>query len=255
MRVTLLGTGTSHGVPVLGCECGTCQSQDSRDKRTRSSAYVEIGDEVRLLIDTATELRLQALRNRVFRVDAVLITHHHADHIGGFDDIRRFNEIQRCEIPVYANQPAVQGIARMFPYIFDDQIQLGGGKPRIKLHEVNAPFSVRGEEILPISVWHGRIPVFGYRIHNFAYVTDCSSIPEKSMALLKNLDLLVLGVLRFRPHPTHLHLENALEIIGELGPRRCILTHICHDFKHDRMADFLPHGVALGFDGQQFELD
>jgi phosphoribosyl 1,2-cyclic phosphate phosphodiesterase len=253
MLITLLGTGTSHGVPVLGCDCPTCTSDDSRDIRTRSSVYIATGT-AGILIDTATELRVQSLRNGITRVDLVLITHCHADHISGFDDLRRFNELRGGEIPVYGNGQSLSGIRRMFPYIFDDQTQLGGGKPQIHLSEANAKFAASGADIIPIPVWHGRIPVNGYRIGNFAYVTDVSEIPESSLQLLYGLELLVLGVLRYKPHPTHLNLEMGLEIIRLLRPRRSLLTHICHDFKHSEVNRHLPDGVELAYDSEQIQL-
>jgi phosphoribosyl 1,2-cyclic phosphate phosphodiesterase len=253
MLITLLGTGTSHGVPVLGCDCETCISGDPRDNRTRSSVYITTPT-ARILIDTATELRLQSLRNGVTRVDAVLITHCHADHISGFDDLRRFNELQGGEIPVYGNGDALAGIRQMFPYIFDDQAQLGGGKPQVRLAEVNQKFVFNGTPITPIPVRHGRIPVHGYRIGNFAYVTDVSEIPASSLELLRDLDILVLGVLRYKPHPTHLNLETGLEIIRLLEPRRTLLTHICHDFKAAEVNRCLPDGVELAYDGEQIEM-
>jgi phosphoribosyl 1,2-cyclic phosphate phosphodiesterase len=255
MLVTLMGTGTSHGVPVLGCSCLTCRSTDPRDVRSRSSVYLKVG-ETGILIDTATEFRLQALRNQINRVDLVLLTHHHADHICGFDDLRRFNELQGGAIPVYGNAGTVAQVKTMFQYIFDVNGQSGGGKPAVVLHPLTGePFSVQGIKIIPIPVLHGKIPVNGYRIGNFAYVTDCSEIPDSSMALLTGLKCLILGVLRFRPHPTHLNLETALQIINKLKPQRCLFTHICHDFKHSESVRWLPEGVALGFDGQQIEVD
>jgi phosphoribosyl 1,2-cyclic phosphate phosphodiesterase len=253
MQVTLLGTGTSHGVPVLGCNCETCASDDSRDIRTRSSAYIQVGG-LHILIDTATEFRLQSLKNQLSRVDLVLITHNHADHISGFDDLRRFNELQTGEITVYGSHATLRNIEAMFPYIFDDFAQVGGGKPRVKLTDVEAAFEVSGVKIIPIPVLHGRMPVFGYRIGNFAYVTDCSEIPARSLELLNGLDLLILGVLRFHPHPTHLNLEEGLEVIRKLRPGRCLLTHLAHDFKHREVDRILPGGVSLGYDGQKIEI-
>lgn len=256
MRITLLGTGTSHGVPVLGCDCPTCTSTDPRDFRTRSSAYLCMGENgPGILIDTATEFRLQSLKNRISRVDLVLITHCHADHICGFDDLRRFNELQKQTIPVYGNQDTIPKVARMFSYIFDPRAQVGGGKPRIDLHEISGEFAAGGVRITPIPLWHGSLPVFGYRIGNFAYITDCNEIPPTSLSLLEDLDLLVLGVLRFRPHPTHLNLEAGLELIRRLKPRRCRFTHICHDFLHRELSELLSEGVAPGYDGEQIDLE
>jgi phosphoribosyl 1,2-cyclic phosphate phosphodiesterase len=254
MVVTLLGTGTSHGVPVLGCNCSTCFSVDPRDFRTRSSVHLQTAGR-HILIDTATEMRLQTIKNRVTRVDFVLMTHNHADHICGFDDLRRFNELQAATIPVYGNKTTLKGISAMFPYIFEDTVQIGGGKPQIELFEISSPFTVAGIEIVPIPVFHGQIPILGYRIGDFAYVTDCSQIPPDSMELLKNLKLLILGVLRFRPHPTHFNLEQGLEIIQLLKPRHCLFTHLAHDFKHQEVNQTLPPGVELGYDGQRIEIN
>jgi phosphoribosyl 1,2-cyclic phosphate phosphodiesterase len=253
MIVTMLGTGTSHGVPVLGCNCPTCTSADPHDFRTRSSVYLKTGGR-HILIDTATEMRIQTLRNQVTRVDLVLMTHNHADHICGFDDLRRFNELQDEIIPVYGSPMTIQGIAAMFPYIFNDKVQLGGGKPRIKLHEILSPFTTAGIDIIPIPVFHGQMEILGYRIENFAYVTDCSYIPPDSLELLKNLKLLILGVLRFRPHSTHFNLDQGLEIIRLLKPERCLLTHIAHDFTHQAVNRILPDNVELGYDGERVEI-
>jgi phosphoribosyl 1,2-cyclic phosphate phosphodiesterase len=253
MMITLLGTGTSHGVPVQGCNCSTCTSTDPHDFRTRSSVYLQTGNR-HILIDTATEMRLQTIKNNVSRVDFVLMTHNHADHICGFDDLRRFNELQAEEIPVYGNQPTVKGIAAMFPYIFDDTAQVGGGKPKIGLYEITAPLVITGIEIVPIPLFHGKMSILGYRVEDFAYVTDCSCIPPTSFELLKNLKLLILGVLRFRPHPTHLNLEQGLTIIEALKPKRCLLTHLAHDFKHQEVNRILPDDVELGYDGQRIEI-
>ena len=182
-------------------------------------------------------------------------THNHADHICGFDDLRRFNELQAAVIPVYGNRATLTGISAMFPYIFDDKVQIGGGKPQIKLQEISLPFRAAGIEIVPIPVFHGQIPILGYRIGDFAYVTDCSCIPPDSLELLKNLKLLILGVLRFKPHPTHFNLEQGLEIIQLLKPRLCLLTHLAHDFKHQEVNQILPQGVRLGYDGQRIAIN
>ncbi len=253
MKVTLLGTGTSHGVPVLGCNCKTCLSDDPKDFRTRSSVFIK-QENSHILIDTATEFRIQSLRNRVNRIDAVLITHCHADHVAGFDDLRRYNELQGREIPVYGHFSALDGIKNMFPYIFDDQAQIGGGKPLVKLSAIHSKLTAAGVEIIPIPVFHGMIPVLGYRIGDFAYITDVNKIPEPSLELLQGLKVLILGVLRYKPHPTHFHLEAGLEMIRLLRPERSYITHICHDFKHHEMNQSLPDGVELAYDGQQIDL-
>ncbi len=251
--LVLLGTGTSHGVPVLGCTCPTCTSTDPHDQRYRSSAYL-VYQAQHILIDTATEFRLQALREKIPQIDAVLITHAHADHIGGFDDLRRFNQLQEASIPVYGNLESLSSLKNSFSYIFDDQVQVGGGKPQVELVRVDKEFVLNGIKIQPIPVYHGKLLIYGYRIGKTAYLTDCSSLPETSIPLLEGLELLVLGVLRYRPHPTHLHQEAALELIARLKPAVTILTHVCHDFKHDLLSQVLPANVILGYDGQCIEV-
>lgn len=253
MQVTLLGTGTSHGVPVLGCQCPTCTSTDFRDVRFRCAALVEVNG-LRILIDTPPEFRLQSLKAGIPRIDAVLITHPHSDHVCGFDDLRRFNELQQAAIPVYSSADTCSYLKKMYPYIFNHQVEPGGGKPSVELHPVTAPFSVRDTRIIPLPVSHGRLTVLGYRIDNFAYVTDCKVIPDSTLELLTHLDLLVLGVLRFREHETHLNLEEALAIIHRLQPKRTLFTHISHDFKHSDSVNWLPPGVELGFDGLQIKV-
>lgn len=251
MFVTLLGTGTSHGVPVLGCHCGTCQSRDPRDVRSRTSAYLKV-DGSYILIDTAPELRLQALSNNITRVDSVLLTHHHSDHICGFDDLRRFNELQGEIIPVYGNIDTIDQLKKMFSYIFNGLNEPGGGKPHIKPIPVDSAFNASGVSVTPIPVIHGNLDVLGYRIGNLAYITDCNEIPESSWKMLKGLEVLVLGVLRYRPHPTHFNLEQGLAMIEKIKPKRSILTHICHDLKYSEVQ--LPQDVELGYDGIQFEV-
>lgn len=253
MLVTLLGTGTSHGVPVLGCVCPTCCSGDFRDIRYRSSALVEV-DGVRILIDTATEFRLQALKNHLTRIDGVLLTHPHSDHICGFDDLRRFNELQQTTIPVFGSPATLNHIRSMFAYIFNDQTAAGGGKPLVTLHPIVAPFEIKGIPITPIPAEHGYMTVYGYRIGNVAYLTDCKRIPEQSLQQLLGLEVLILGVLRFRLHATHFNLEEGLDVIRRLNPKRTVLTHLSHDFKHNDSVNFLPLGVELGFDGLQIEV-
>lgn len=253
MLVTLLGTGTSHGVPVLGCACPTCCSGDPRDIRYRSSVLMEV-DGVRILIDTATEFRLQALQSRLVSVDGVLLTHPHSDHICGFDDLRRFNELQKTTIPVFGSAATLNHIRTMFAYIFSDQAMPGGGKPLVTLHPVAAPFEVMGIPVSPIPVEHGCMEVYGYRIGNLAYLTDCKRIPAASLEQLRGVEVLILGVLRFRPHTTHFNLEEGLRVIRILNPKRAVLTHLSHDFKHSDSVNWLPAGVELGFDGLQIEV-
>lgn len=247
-ELTFLGTGTSNGIPVIGCDCAVCRSTDPRDRRSRTSAVLRHGGRA-VLIDTATELRLQALAVGLRRVDAVLMTHAHADHTGGFDDLRRFNELQQRHLPVYADPGTAAMLLDRFAYTFVDHYPFYGGKPDLLLHEVDGPFRVDDLEIEPIPVWHGRLPILGYRFGDLAYVTDAKTIPPESLALLGNLDVLVINALRERPHPTHLSIEEAIAVVEHLRPRRALLTHLSHELSHARAAALLPPGVEVAFDG------
>lgn len=247
-QLTFLGTGTSNGIPVIGCGCTVCRSSDPRDRRSRASVVVS-DDNWSVLIDTATELRLQALAIGLARVDAVLMTHAHADHTGGFDDLRRFNEIQQQHVPVYADTGTAQMLRDRFAYTFVDHYPFYGGKPDLLLNEVSGPFELFGAEVVPIPVLHGRMPIFGYRIDDLAYVTDAKEIPAESMALLQDLDVLVLNALRERPHPTHLSLTEAVDVVHALRPRVAYLTHLSHEMGHAAASAALPSGITVAYDG------
>jgi len=249
VKLTFLGTGTSTGVPSIGCECETCTSEDPRDKRLRVSIIIEHDDQT-LLVDTSSDFRQQALRYGLKRLDAVLITHCHADHIFGLDDIRPLN-FRFGALGVYANERAWPDIRRIFKYIFEPTY-FGGGLPQVIAHTVfaGAPFCVGKDlEVTPLEVIHGRLPVMAYRFNDFAYATDLSEIPPATMDALRDLDVLVLDCLRFKEHPTHLWLDKALEYISELKPGRAYLTHIAHDVKHARDSARLPSGVEWAYDG------
>ena len=249
MKFTLLGTGTSTGVPSIGCDCETCTSDDPRDKRLRVSVLVE-HDGQTVLIDTSSDFRQQALRQGIKHLDAVLITHCHADHIFGLDDIRPLN-FRHGALGVYANERAWRDIRRIFQYIFEPS-HFGGGLPQVVAHAVvpAAQFCLSPRlQITPVEVIHGRLPVMAYRFNDFAYATDLSEIPLASLDMLRGLDVLVLDCLRLKPHPTHLWLERALEYVSELKPRRAFFTHIAHDIKHERDAALLPEGVEWAYDG------
>lgn len=249
MKFTLLGTGTSTGVPSIGCDCETCTSDDPRDKRLRVSVLVE-HDGQNVLVDTSADFRQQALRHKIRHLDAVLITHCHADHIFGLDDIRPLN-FRHGALGVYANERAWRDIRRIFSYIFEPS-HFGGGLPQVVAHTVapGAEFCLSPNlRVTPVEVIHGRLPVVAYRFNDFAYLTDLSEIPPASMELLSDLDALVIDCLRLTPHPTHLWLDRTLQYIEELRPRRAYLTHIAHDIKHERDSKLLPRGVEWGYDG------
>jgi phosphoribosyl 1,2-cyclic phosphate phosphodiesterase len=252
LKVTLLGTGTSTGVPVIACDCAVCTSPDPRNKRLRCSAWVRSG-ETSLLIDTTPDMRTQLLAHDVRRLDAVLFTHSHADHIFGLDDVRRFNFIQGTSMPCYGREDTLQDIKRAFSYVFRET-QAGGGKPSLDLHPVEGPFVAAGLEVRPVPILHGRLPIYGYRIGGFAYVTDVSDIPPESMELLNGLDVLVLGALRPEPHSTHFNFEQAMAAAQALAPRQTYFTHMTHDVDYEEANRRLPAGIALGFDGLTFDV-
>lgn len=253
MKVILLGTGTSHGIPMIACDCPVCTSDDPRDKRTRTSIAVDYGDRV-VLVDTAPEFRLQCIACDIRRLDAVLFTHHHADHVCGLDDLRRFNWIMDSEIPCYGSSKTVKELRRMFCYGFQPNPDYPSSAPRLSVHELDeTPFELFGRRIVPIPLLHGRLPVLGFRFGDFAYCTDCSVIPDESLALLEGLDTLVLDALRRTPHPTHFNLDQAVVVAGRIGARRTLFTHIAHELKHAQTNVELPDGMALGYDGQVIE--
>ncbi len=253
MKLTFLGTGTSTGVPSIGCECETCTSDDPRDKRLRVSILIEHGGQT-VLVDTSSDFRQQALRYGLKRLDAVLITHCHADHIFGLDDIRPLN-FRYGALGVYANERAWPDIRRIFKYVFEPTY-FGGGLPLVIPHTVidGAPFYLGDQlEVTPLEVLHGRLPVTAYRFNDFAYATDLSEIPPATIAGLRDLDVLVLDCLRFKEHPTHLWVDKALKYVEAIKPRRAYFTHIAHDVRHARDASRLPEGVEWAYDGLTIE--
>lgn len=251
-KLTILGCGPSTGVPYLKCECKVCRSKDPKNNRLRTSAWIETGG-LSILLDTSPDLRLQALRERIFRVDAVLFTHPHADHTHGIDDLRNYNYLQKNSIPVYGNAWTCEELQQKFPYIFKPALKLeGGGIPKIQLNQIDSTsqnLDILGIPVVPISVEHGSKECLGYRIDSVAYVTDCSYIPAKSLSRLKDLSVLVLDCLRLAPHDTHLNLEQAIGIVEEIRPKRTFLTHLGHDFDYKRYSKKLPKGVFLAYDG------
>jgi phosphoribosyl 1,2-cyclic phosphate phosphodiesterase len=248
VRITILGSGTSHGVPMIACDCPVCTSGDPRDRRSRTSALLSY-DGTELLIDTGPELRLQCVAQNVQRVDAILYTHAHADHIVGLDDVRRFNYIAGTSLPVYGNAVTLDRIRRMFEYAFVDDPDYPSAKPSLRAIPVDAPFVVGGRSITPIPYQHGPTLVYGWRVGDIAYCPDCNFIPDTSRALLRDLDVLVLNALRRRPHPTHFNLDQAVTEAQRIGARQTYFTHIAHELQHAETNALLPPGMALAYDG------
>jgi len=251
--VLVLGTGTSHGVPMIGCDCATCTSTDPRDRRYRASILIQ-ADGASVLVDTTPDLRSQALAHNVRRVDAIVYTHSHADHVMGLDEVRRFNILQRSAIPCYGDERTLKDLRRIYAYIFDSDTPPGGGLPQVVMTRIAGEFCVGPATFVPVPILHGSRTILGYRIGSFAYLTDCSSVPDASWPLLEGVHTVVLDALRERPHPTHLSVNQALGVIDRLRPERAYLTHMCHDLPHAATCARLPAGVELAYDGLTFEI-
>lgn len=252
MRLTFLGTGTSSGVPTLGCPCRVCTSPDPRDKRTRPSLMLEYEGRV-VVIDTSPDFRAQALREGMERLDAVLFTHAHADHVLGLDDVRGFYFRQGEPIPIYADSRCMENLRRVFAYIFDGNYPYGG-IARLDPHVVEGPVDLWGKRFIPLQVFHGELPVLGFRFDSAAYVTDFSAIPDATVPLLEDLDVLILDALRHKPHPTHSTIEQSLKWVERLRPGMAFFTHIAHELAHEETNTLLPPHVRLAYDGLKLEL-
>ncbi len=234
---------------MIGCDCAVCRSDDPRDQRLRPSVLVETDDGQALLVDAGPDLRTQALRHDVRRVDALLFTHGHADHILGIDELRRYNSLQKQHIACFADPVTAREIRAVFAYAFDPATPRGGGIPDLQLFSIVGPFCIGRQPIVPIPIFHGNRPILGLRIGRFAYLTDCSRIPDASWPLLKGLDILVLDALRDRPHPTHFSRPEALAAAARIGAARTYFTHMCHDIGHAATSARLPPGTELAYDG------
>jgi phosphoribosyl 1,2-cyclic phosphate phosphodiesterase len=252
MRVTFLGTGTSTGVPVVGCRCRVCTSDDPRNKRLRQSVKIEANGK-HFLIDTTPDLRLQLLRDPIPRLDFILYTHSHSDHLMGLDDIRPFNFRQREPIQAFASPPTAKAVRRAFSYIWSDT-QIGGGKPQLELIEIDGAFTHLGVDIVPIPVLHGDWTILGFRIGPFAYITDTNGIPDASMRLLEGVEILALDGLRPTPrHPTHFTIAEAVDAAHRVKPRLTYLIHLTHEVEHAEVEATLPNDVRLAWDGLTLE--
>lgn len=253
MRLTFLGTGTSHGVPMIGCPCAVCRSTDPKDRRLRSSVVIECGGTA-MLIDAGPDFRTQALRAGLARVDALLLTHAHADHIFGIDDLRRFNELQRGPIPVRGSENTLRAVRRMFAYAFNGGTR-GSTRPALALQTVSGPFEVGPLRVEPLPVAHGPMRIYGYRVsaggRSLAYIPDCSGMPGSTeRRLAHGLDLMILDALRPTPHPTHLSFSEAVDLLQRIGAKRSLTTHMGHAMAHDAVAASLPEGIEPAWDGQ-----
>jgi len=252
MKIRILGSGTSSGVPVIGCSCPVCTSSNPKNRRTRASVLIRTAERS-LLIDTATEFRLQALEAGIQGIDGIFFTHAHADHVHGLDDLRPLSHHKPIE--VFADPDTRMEIEDRFSYIFRAPGR-GGGVPRIHMNTLDQKaVDFADVRVQPIPVLHGRLPILGYRIGPFAYLTDCSSIPDESYPMLEGLEVLIIDALRYRPHPTHFSINQALEALQRIAPRRAFLTHLCHNVEHRILSHQLPEGVEPAFDGMEIELD
>lgn len=257
ITLTFLGTGTSTGVPVIGCDCEVCTSPDPRDARLRSSVLVQ-QDDTTVLVDTSPDLRAQLLRDPVPRIDAILYTHAHADHTAGLDELRRYNAMQQAHLPVWASQETAENLRRRFDYAFVDQYPVYGVIPDLTLHAIEdaRPFRVGALDVVPVPVMHGWLPILGFRFGSIAYLTDVKTIPETATPLLRGLDLLVLTALRQQPHPAHMSLDEALAAVELLQPRHTLFTHVAHDMgRYEVVAPTLPPNVDLATDGLRVVVD
>jgi len=264
VTITVLGSGTSVGVPTIGCPCAVCHSDDPRDKRLRPSVvvgYKSDGIARNVLIDTTPDLRQQALTAGLKSLDAILYTHDHADHVMGLDDIRPFNYRREERLPVYASRETLKSLHRVFPYAFSGESSHPGGVPRLESNEIDSPmFSGGGIDLFglqfkPVKVHHGPKKIVGFRFGNAAYITDQTGFPDESLPFLEDLDVLFLDALRHIPHPMHSTVEQALGWVERLRPRRAFFTHICHDLGHQETSANLPDGVALAYDGLQIRVE
>ena len=240
---------------MIGCVCAVCRSTDPRDNRLRPSIVIDVRDRTRILVDTSPDLRQQALTHGISGIDAIVFTHSHADHVMGLDEIRRFNVVQQRPIPCYASADVWESIRRTFSYAFDGVPRQGGGIPKLDAREIDGPFAVGGVHVVPVPLWHGRMPILGFRFGSFAYLTDCNAIPDESWSLVAGVETLVLDALRDKPHATHFTIAEAIEVVARIAPTRAYLTHMSHEVGHADVSARLPSGVELAYDGLVLDVE
>ena len=254
MRVTVLGAGSSAGTPVLGCECSVCHSSNLKNKRTRCSSIVTTNENDQILIDTSPDFKYQAMRESIKKNDAVLFTHHHADHCHGIDDLRAYCQKYRKGIPIFANQPTMKELKLKFSYAIREESKYWE-TPVLFPQEVDKPFVINKTKVIPLPIMHGKMKTLGYRIGNLAYITDVSEIPDATLSLLQGVDVLMLDCLRFEPHFSHFGFKQSLEISEKINAKRTFFIHMTHDIEYDAISAKLPKSIQLAFDGLQIDLN
>lgn len=254
MRITVLGAGSSAGTPVIGCQCAVCHSDNPKNKRSRCSSLITMDDGTNILIDTSPDFKMQAMRESIDKIDAVLYTHHHADHCHGMDDLRAYCQKYKKAIPIFANQNTMSELKLKFQYAIREETKFWE-TPVLHAQVINQLFKIGNHEVIPLPVIHGRMEILGYRIGRFAYITDVSEIPDSTLELLKDVDTLMLDCLRFEPHFSHYGFKQSLAMAEKINPKRTFLIHMTHDIEYDAISESLPEHVFLAYDGLKLQIN